>query len=320
MSFFAMIRSRRSCGRSAALLCAGLALALAGCAPSPAGTSGMAFRYASPKAPLIVVEGNLGNARNKAAMVLDTGATAAYAAFLDTSVAQRMGLVLSDEIMPARSTSVGPRPRPYRTARLARFELGPIVLHDVEVAVVDWIAGMAPDANRKVDAIVGYHLLRERVFSIDYLGRRLDLAASPGPDSTAIAFALGPQKPMILVQATVNGAGPFTMEIDTGATTTILAPAAARRAGIVPRPSPATMSGAGGAVAVETGAARIAFGGIERDMGQIVVMPALATIAAAAGTPVDGILGTDFLYGTRLTIDYPRRRLWLAAAPAAASR
>jgi predicted aspartyl protease len=320
MSFSTTRRGRRFCGRSVALLCAGLAVALVGCAHSPAGTSGMAFSYVSPKAPLILVEGYLGNARDRAAMVLDTGATASYAAFLSTAAAQKMGLVLSDEIAPASSTAVGPRPRTYRTARLTRFELGPIVLHDVEVAVADWIADMVPEANRRIDAIVGYHLLHERVFSIDYLGRRLDLAASPGPDSTAIAFTLGWQKPLILVQATVNGAGPFTMEIDTGATTTILSPTTARRAGVASRSSPAMMSGAGGAVAVETGAARIAFGGIERDMGQVVVMPAMAAIAAAAGTSVDGILGTDFLYGTRLTIDYPRRRLWLGAAPAAARR
>lgn len=110
------------------------------------------------------------------------------------------------------------------------------------------------------------------------------------------------------------------MEIETGATTTTPSPAAARRAGVVARPSAATISGASGAVPASIGAGRVAFGGLERDMSQLVVMAAMETIAAAAGTPVDGIIGTDFLYGSRLTVDYPRRRLWLVPDPAASRR
>lgn len=309
----APLRERDGSSTRRALLGVSASIVLAGCLHEPA-SPGMAFSYASPQAPLIVAEGRLGEGRAPAAIVLDTGGTAPYAAFIDTAVAKRLQLVLSDEIVPAASTAVGSGQRTYRTAVLPRFELGPVVLHNVEVGVADWIAAMVPTANRKVDAIVGYHFLQGRLFSIDYVGRRLDLAAAPGAAADAIPFTLGPLNPLLLVQAYVNGAGPFMMEIDTGATTTILSPAAAHRAGVVARSSAATISGASGAVPASIGAGRVAFGGLERDMGQLVVMAALDTIAAAAGTPIDGIIGTDFLYGSRLTVDYPRRRLWLSAS------
>ncbi len=268
------------------------------------------FDYASPQASLIVVEGRIGDPLAKAAVVVDTGGAAPFDLIVSQALAQRLGLSLSDEITPPSTTAVGPNKQAYRTGRLARFSLGPVSLAPVDVAVTPMVDQMAAQVGRRIDAVVGPYFLRTRVVSIDYAGRRLDLAAPAGPEAEAMTFTLGRLKPLVLVRAMVNGAGPFTLEIDTGATGTSLSPGAAARAGVATQGQGA-LGGAGGSVSVEVGAAEVALGSTHRALPRVAITGAIDAIGAAVGTPIDGILGTDFFQGTRLTIDYPGQRLWL---------
>lgn len=266
------------------------------------------FDYASPQAPLIVVQAKGGDSRDKMAVVVDTGAAAPFAVFVSEAVAKRQSLALSEEIVPTDSIAVGPRRQGYRTAKLARFELGPVTLGATDIAVVPMIDRMA--VGRRVDAIVGYHFLRERRFAIDYRSRTIDLAAPAGPDAEAIRFVLAAKKPLILVEAMVNGAGPFTLEIDTGASGTMLSRAAAARAQVAATGA-GVQSGAGGLVQVDVGAASVELGGVRRALKFVSISDAMDSIGTAAGTSIDGILGTDFFSCCRLTVDYPNQRLWL---------
>ncbi|GAA0707121.1 hypothetical protein GCM10009105_05630 [Dokdonella soli] len=317
-------------GNPSILICAirssvfglGLVFGLPACAadqPTPvpdpvnsASSRAIPFDYASQHAPLIVVQARIGEKLEKADVVIDTGAAPPFSVFLSDAAAKRLALTRSREITPTDSISVGPQQQSYSTATLPRFELGPVVLGPTEIAVTSMIDRMSVGVGRRVDAIVGYHFLRDRTFSIDYESRCIDLAAKPGPDAGATNFLLAAKKPILLVKATVNGTGPYTMEIDTGATGTVLSPSAAARAHVATE-GQGVQGGAGGSVQVGVGKAVFGFGGVNRALERIAISDSMTTISAGAGTPIDGILGTDFFQGTRLTIDYSSHRLWLGS-------
>jgi predicted aspartyl protease len=283
----------------------GATLATGACPASP---GALAFEPATIQAPLMVVEGRIDPA-GPVSIVFDTGATAPFDVFLSPTLATRLGLVLSDEVAPPDSTAVGPARQTYRTAHLDHFALGPVALKGTDVAVVPMIDAMQAQVGRRIDAIVGHHLIRDRIIAVDYPARRIDLAAAAGDDRTAIPFTLGARKPLVLVPVIINGQGPFQLEIDTGATGTTLSPNAAGRARIQTS-GQGRLGGAGGGVDVGLGQAALSFGPVSRTIG-VAVSPAIGAIAASAGSQVDGILGGDFFSGTCLTIDYPRSRLWL---------
>ncbi len=284
-------------------------VAAAACGRGP--TAGeIGFEPAAAAAPLMVVQGKIGDAA--ASIVLDTGASAPYRVFIGPSLAQRLTLALSDEITPPTDTAVGGERQTYRTARLPSFTLGPISLTDVEIAVVPMIDRMGAQIGRPVDAIVGHQLLRDRIVAIDYAARRVSLDAKPGEADAAIRFELARQKPLVLAVMTINGRGPFVMEIDTGATGTSLSPRAAARAGVKSL-GHGQMAGAGGRIAVGVGRARASLGGVTRDLNAVAITPAIDSIAAAAGSAIDGVIGGDFFAGACLTLDFPQQRLWLSA-------
>lgn len=298
--------------REFAILTGASALALAGAQAEAGASGGLPFEYASDHAPLIVAEGAIGARRERVAVVVDTGATAPFAVFISEGMANHLSLAQSAVITPPDTTAVGPRRPTYRVARLDRFVLGPVDLGPAEVAVLPMIDAMGAGVGRRIDAIVGEQFLRDHAFSIDHGARRIDLAAALGAEAQAIPFVLAARKPLILVQATVNGAGSFVMQIDTGASATLLSPSAAARAGVVALGQGA-QGGAGGSVAVGVGKAEVLFGGVSRALAPVAISEAMTSISAAAGSPIDGILGLDFFKGSRLTIDYASRRLWMVA-------
>lgn len=102
----------------------------------------------------------------------------------------------------------------------------------------------------------------------------------------------------ILVAAQINGAGPATLILDTGADRTMVAPAALARLGIL------TPNTYGAEVRGVTGVTRADVLWIEPlDVGGARAGP-LAIVAHDAGLPqTDGLLGRDFLWLFSVTID-----------------
>ena len=113
--------------------------------------------------------------------------------------------------------------------------------------------------------------------------------------TTTIPFVAGAP---ILVAAQINGAGPVTLILDTGADRTMVAPAALARLGIV------TPNTYGAEVRGVTGVTRADVLWIESlDVGGARAGP-LAIVAHDAGLPqADGLLGRDFLSLFSVTID-----------------
>jgi predicted aspartyl protease len=268
------------------------------------------FEFASSQLPIIVVQAQTGRPESSVSVVLDTGASAPFDVFISEDLAKRLKLTLEKELVPNVSSAVGSDRVGYSATRLPQFSIGRVQVANAEAAVTPVVARLAKDIGRRVDGIIGQHFLRSRIISIDYVRRTFDLAAQSGNPSKAMRFAMAPQRPIILVSARINGKGPFVMEIDTGATGSALSPEAARIAG-VKMSGNVTVSGAGGKVAANIGHATIAFGSVRKKKQQVTVSESFAKLASTSGTPVDGILGAAFFLGTRLTIDYPGKRLWI---------
>lgn len=124
------------------------------------------------------------------------------------------------------------------------------------------------------------------------------------PGGTRIPFTPGSP---ILVQARINGTGPVTLILDTGAESTMVTPLALWRLGISTRNRPrAELRGVTGTsqvdvvrvTSLEVGAAKV---------GPLVVLAHDANLKQA-----DGLLGRDFLDHFRVTIDSAERFVTLA--------
>ncbi|HEY0395612.1 MAG TPA: retropepsin-like aspartic protease [Candidatus Elarobacter sp.] len=113
--------------------------------------------------------------------------------------------------------------------------------------------------------------------------------------------------PVLLVKVRVNGRGPYTFFVDTGATVTIVNTSLARRLHLAPLPVSVQGIGAGGAFSTRASVASIDVGDAHQDR-VLVATYDLSQINAAVG-PTDGGLGYNFLKAYRVTIDYPGRRV-----------
>jgi predicted aspartyl protease len=128
-------------------------------------------------------------------------------------------------------------------------------------------------------------------------------ADSPASESSAAARAGTTTIPFvagapILVAAQINGAGPVTLVLDTGADRTMVTPEALARLGIL---APNTYSAE---IRGVTGATRADVVSVQSvEVGNARVGP-LAIVAHDAGLPqADGLLGRDFLSLFSVTID-----------------
>jgi hypothetical protein len=132
-----------------------------------------------------------------------------------------------------------------------------------------------------------------------------ELERSPSPKGlTKIPFTPGLP---VLVSATINGAGPITLVLDTGADRTLIAPAALQRLGIstenVPRGILKGVTGTSYVDAVWVNSVEVG----EARVGPILIIAHDADLKTA-----DGLLGRDFLAHFNVTIDSKERVVTLA--------
>jgi predicted aspartyl protease len=133
--------------------------------------------------------------------------------------------------------------------------------------------------------------------------------AAPSP-STCVAMKLATTTlPLVLVDVRVNGKGPYTFFVDTGATITVVGAPLARALHLPLIDAPVRALGAGGRFDARASYAAIALGEVREDRVLVGVVD-LAQIRGAVG-PVDGVIGYNFLRSYRVVIDYPGRELCL---------
>lgn len=126
-----------------------------------------------------------------------------------------------------------------------------------------------------------------------------------------ILFRVNRNEPLVMVEAEVNGEGPFKFAVDTGASMTLISPAVARRSGVKSSDIRARAVGANGQSEVTFGRLRSLRVGEAQLSSLKVAIMSMSHINRSARTHLDGIIGYNFLKRYRVTIDYAGRRLYL---------
>ena len=112
-----------------------------------------------------------------------------------------------------------------------------------------------------------------------------------------------------MVPTMVNEAGPFPFAIDTGAWRTVISPGLATRLGIESTVS-APMMGGGGRIPASAGRVdALEVGNARVENLTVMVADFLVALSGAIDTPLEGIIGYNFLSEFTVTIDYPRETL-----------
>jgi predicted aspartyl protease len=135
-------------------------------------------------------------------------------------------------------------------------------------------------------------------------------------EGAGIPFRMSKSRPLLIVEAFVNGEGPFNFAVDTGASVTVVSPRVAKKASLTPsRKAAAKAIGAGGQL--DTRLAKLeslVLGTVEVKHLRVAVM-SLSAVGRAIHLRLDGILGYNLLKNYRVTIDYPNGVVLLQSAP-----
>ena len=144
----------------------------------------------------------------------------------------------------------------------------------------------------------------------------LATAIAAGAQSTSVPFALVDNR--MVVQATIDGQGPFSMVVDTGTTSVSVTPAVAQRLRLAARGGGAAIGAGSGSTSFSvTGLSDLALGSLHfKDLHAEVLD--LSRIQRAFGFPhLDGIIGYEVLHRLRMGVDMDRSELTFSYAPIA---
>ncbi|PYK45717.1 MAG: hypothetical protein DME46_03475 [Verrucomicrobia bacterium] len=267
------------------------------------------FRLAGGGQPLILLPVRV-NGDGPFEFILDTGAGTSL---LSSDLAKKLNIKI---ISTKEGQSAGGKIS-VSLAKIDSLALGAAKLDDVDVGIVD-LNHIAKTIGTKIDGDVGYNFLKHFRITIDYHDceirfddatriERLGRSAKTEVPMRLASLA----KPLLLVEVHANGHGPFQFAIDTGTSTTAIAPELAQQLGLEGSPvGPLTTGGA--RVNVTAGTLKsFQIGGARIDDLVVVVADFFSVLSQAVGARLDGIVGYNFLRNFRVVIDYPGEKFRL---------
>lgn len=259
--------------------------------------------------PLILVPVHV-NGRGPYEFILDTGAG-------HSCVSPELAAALA---LPPGESKKGHGSGGTLTVSLTKLEslaIGEARVDDVPAAVTDEVHRIGQAIGASVAGVIGHHVLRGFRVTVDYgtYSLRLETAhvtADAREADVTVPLAIpNAARPIQVVQATVDGAGPFPFILDTGASTCVVSQDLARRLELVTQPMSA-LTGAGGTSTAAAARLRsLALDGAEVSDVPVAVVDFLDRLSGLIGTPLEGIVGYHFLRRFRVTIDYPAGTLRL---------
>jgi len=276
--------------------------------------SEVGFRLAGAENPLILVPTRV-NDRGPYEFILDTGAGMSL---LAPRLAGELGIAAGG----SREGRGAAGKVQVAMARIESLAIGEARGGPMPVGITPDVDRIGAAVGHRIDGDIGYDFLKSFRLTLDYRRRvvRLaqggyELAGASGAAHAEVPFRLaGPAKPLVLVPAFVNGRGPHTFVLDTGASATVLSPELAASLQIE-TVAAEPMTGAGGMLQATLGrAGSLTVGGAALQDVAVMVADFLVDLAGVAGTPLDGVLGYNFLRHFRVTLDYPGGTLWLMKA------
>jgi len=161
---------------------------------------------------------------------------------------------------------------------------------------------------------IGYDLLRNFRVTIDYAGKRVAVnEPPPAPIQAGTAMRIpGEAKPLIILDATIDGRGPHPFAVGTGAGGTLIAPELVDELGLIGG-QPVKCAGCAGVME-----GRIAPRSVPVSVGsgstisiQPLILDMFDMLSRDGGEKIVGLIGHDVLSRHILTIDSPGNRLRL---------
>jgi len=267
------------------------------------------FRLAGGAQPLILLPTRV-NGAGPFDFILDTGAGTSL---LSAELAQQLNV----KILGTKEGQSAGGKISVSLAKIDALALGHAKIEDVEVGIVD-LGHISKTIGAKIDGDVGYNFLKHFRITIDYHTGEIrfddpkQIENLGRSSKTEVPMRLAsPAKPLVLVDVHANGCGPFQFAIDTGTSTTAIAPDLAQQLDIQGSPmGPLTTGGA--QINVTAGRLKsFQVGGARIDDLVVVVADFFPTLSQAVGAKLDGIVGYNFLRNFRVVIDYPSEKFRL---------
>jgi predicted aspartyl protease len=275
---------------------------------SPSSTK-VKFRLAGGAQPLILLPVHV-NDRGPFDFILDTGAGTSL---LSSELARQ----LEAKVIGSKEGESAGGKVSVSLAKVDSIAVGETKLRDVDVGIVD-LAQIGKTIGVKIDGDLGYNFLKHFRVTIDYRDceirfddpKRVESFGRSAKTEVPIRLA-SPAKPLILIDVQANGRGPFQFAVDTGTSTTAIAPGLAKQLGVERSPVGAGTTG-GAPIDFSAGNLRsFQLGGAKIDNMPVVVADFFTMLNAAIGAKLDGIVGYNFLRNYKVVIDYPGEMLTL---------
>src|SRR6266496_3617917 len=261
------------------------------------------FRLAGGAQPLILLPVHV-NDHGPFHFILDTGAGTSL---LSSELSKQLEVKITDS---KEGQSAGGKVS-VSLAKVASLAVAEAKLDDVDVGIVD-LSHIGKTIGAKIDGDLGYNFLKHFRVTIDYRDceihfddpKRVESFGRVAKTEVPIRLA-SPAKPLILVDVHANGRGPFQFAIDTGTSTTAIAPELAKQLGVESSPVGAGTTG-GASVDFSAGMLQsFQLGGAKIDNMAVVVADFFEMLNTAVGAKLDGIVGYNFLRNYKVVIDYP---------------
>ena len=189
------------------------------------------------------------------------------------------------------------------------INVGSIEVDDVEVKDIPVVVGnlstISEEIGAHMDGIIGVTLMKNYKVSIDYPKQEIFFEKlSKGGGSIRIV-------PFIVVDVMVNCRGPFNFLVDTGASITTITKHTSEALGLYEKAwgQRRALSGSFAGVVMTLAKAESIQVGNARAKDIDVGLHDLTPLSNVMGTPVDGVIGYNFMKDYRVVINYPQQEV-----------
>jgi predicted aspartyl protease len=246
--------------------------------------------------------------RGPFACLLDT---AVAPSVVDLALARELGLSVRDDVR-GEVAGQGSEGATFFPSELPEVRLGELEVGDVETVAVD-LSRLGSKLHQPLHAILGQSFFEGRVVQLDYRNRRVRFNPH-GFDHGVRADIEGAADLTPVVTVQVNGAS-VPVVLDTGSSLTLgIYLESVEKLGLVEAlagATPRSSMGARGHIDAREGVVdSLVLGDVQLSPASAVFLPR----PHEDPTRALGNLGNGFLQHTVLTLDYPRRELYIAAA------
>lgn len=288
--------------------------------PQPGGAVAVPFAFEKGQ---IVVEVSLGSG-GPYLFLLDTGTTPSI---IDLRTGAGLGIPLGEPSDSGEGAGTGSMQ--VRRCVLPALALGPITATALEAAAVD-LTSLSAGFGKKIDGVLGYGFLKDRVFTIDYATRTLTFYPARGLDRAAL-FRRGLGRKVLPFEfygedrtpfaraLSVAGSAALRVTIDTGSSgsAAVYYDTAVRLGwkGRIERAPIRTSEGYRGAFpSAVIDVDSLSFAGFDLPPADVTVPLPGSNYGEGLDGVAEGNVGNALLSKVRLTFDYPNRVLLVERA------